>query len=1040
MRHSRESQRLYGITRSKGKMFELDVPVESHIAIPPGSVPEKLFLLTVGTLGDCAAQICLQPDERAELDEQSEQELQFAASFFDAYLSSRFTPALDEDVALLASATYYLANRPGSSLVLARRLDVQSSTLNGLETFVWWALQADWTYYWRTLNGPYGEQLCRLSEAVVQHFVNGTAITEALDGLRELRILCYTNGMPKDLLLIDLAAAILKRRFRSSSWRNLPVFTGISAAQWTPVIQTEGFPKELWPSQMLLGQEGLFSGRSGLIQMPTSAGKTRSVEIVIRSSFLSGRSRLAVVVAPFRALCHEISNSLRSAFANEAITVDEISDALQADYPAGLEELLGGGAMASLSVLVLTPEKLLYILRQEPSLLDCIGLVVYDEGHQFDTGSRGVTYELLLTEISRLLPEAAQTVLISAVIQNADAIGQWLIGDEVGIVRGTGLSPTARSIAFAHWAEAAGQLMFFESGEYANPDYFVPRVIEQHRLQRKKGERTDRVFPEKGNSNDIALHLGLRLVGKGAVAIFCGRKDTAANFMERGVEIYSRGFNVPAPATYSDSEEIERFVVLMQAHFGQDSMAMKAAQLGLFSHHGNTPQGVRLAVEYAMQKGLIRFVACTSTLAQGVNLPIRYLIVSGLYQGTKKIEARDFQNLMGRAGRAGMHTEGMVVFSDPALYASRRRAEDLWKFQGAVDLLDPDGTGPTSSSLLGIILPIALSPGRSLPIEPIELVDVLLGPEDAWDAWARGLAQANIRLKVDHEDVLREMRNRRRLIAALESYLMAHRGDRSFEEFLSEARRIASETLAYSLATEQEQEAVVALFLAVASYVNDLEPDLARQAWLSKTLMSVKAALELETWVDENRVALLAAQTGEDFLKIIWSVLERQVEDKLFTTALPEGYLQDIALLWMAGYSYQNLFRFSIAKHASKPYGKKRTAIKEPDILGFCEGTMGYDCPLIVAAVTQFLFDDQEDEAAKPILQFHKSMKYGLPDPLSVSCFEWGLADRVIAQHVSSTLKKDGYQLEYFDPSLEEYHGLVGHVLTRYPSYFESLI
>ena len=164
------------------------------------------------------------------------------------------------------------------------------------------------------------------------------------------------------------------------------------------------------------------------------------------------------------------------------------------------------------------------------------------------------------------------------------------------------------------------------------------------------------------------------------------------------------------------------------------------------------------------------------------------------------------------------------------------------------------------------------------------------------------------------------------------------------------------------------------------------------------------------------------------------------MEDKLFTTALPEGYLQEIALLWMAGYSYQSLFRFSIANHASKPYGKKRTAIKEPDILGFCEGTVGYDCPLIVAAVTQFLFDDQEDEVAKPILQFHKSMKYGLPDPLSVSCFEWGFADRVIAQHVSSTLKENGYQLEYFDPSLEEYHSLIGHVLTRYPSYFESLI
>ncbi|MCV5778901.1 hypothetical protein OFN45_31825, partial [Escherichia coli] len=50
-------------------------------------------------------------------------------------------------------------------------------------------------------------------------------------------------------------------------------------------------------------------------------------------------------------------------------------------------------------VIILTPEKLLYILRQEPDIVQKAGLVVYDEGHQFDTGSRGVTYELLLTSI-----------------------------------------------------------------------------------------------------------------------------------------------------------------------------------------------------------------------------------------------------------------------------------------------------------------------------------------------------------------------------------------------------------------------------------------------------------------------------------------------------------------------------------------------------------------------------------------------------------------------------------------------------------------
>jgi cytochrome c biogenesis factor len=56
----------------------------------------------------------------------------------------------------------------------------------------------------------------------------------------------------------------------------------------------------------LLGKEGIFSGQSAVIQMPTSAGKTKSTEIIIRSAFMSQRTKIAVVVAPFKALCHEI--------------------------------------------------------------------------------------------------------------------------------------------------------------------------------------------------------------------------------------------------------------------------------------------------------------------------------------------------------------------------------------------------------------------------------------------------------------------------------------------------------------------------------------------------------------------------------------------------------------------------------------------------------------------------------------------------------------------------------------------------------------
>lgn len=76
--------------------------------------------------------------------------------------------------------------------------------------------------------------------------------------------------------------------------------------------------------------------------MPTSAGKTRAIELVIRSAFFSARADLAVVVAPFRALCTEITHFLRGGFSGEDVHLNELSDALQVDYSELFADLLVG--------------------------------------------------------------------------------------------------------------------------------------------------------------------------------------------------------------------------------------------------------------------------------------------------------------------------------------------------------------------------------------------------------------------------------------------------------------------------------------------------------------------------------------------------------------------------------------------------------------------------------------------------------------------------------------------------------------------------
>ena len=1039
MRHEFNSKRLLGITRSKGKMYEFGLSENLHIEIPQGSNPEQLFILTVGTLGDVAAMLS-QVENLTSVPNKVIEELSFSASFFDAFLESRFDQQFDNDTIFLAASAYYLTGRPGSSLVMARKID-DSILEDAIDKMLAWILKSNWTQKIQILHAYLEDQLQHVIDLISQHFASGASTSGIYQSLKLLRDEIYEFGTPRELLFIDIISAVMRIRLNSSAWTTLPRFTGIAAEQWAQSINKKGFPKELWPSQMLLGEAGIFSGASGVVQMPTSAGKTRAIEIIIRSSFISNRTSLAVVVAPFRALCHEIGTTLRHDFKDDNIKVNELTDAMQLDFLNDIAELLGTFEPVSKYLLVVTPEKLLYVLRQTPSLLNSIGLVVYDEGHQFDSGSRGITYELLLTEIKSLLPKTAQTILVSAVIQNADEVGEWLIGEGVKVINGVSLLPTSRSVAFASWLERLGQLFFFESNEYSQHDYFVPRIIEQTKFERLPRQKKDRFFPEKNEPNDIALYLGLKLVPEGAVAIFCGRKDTAAGFAKRVIEIYELGLDIAAPAAVSNQDEIRRMRVLFDENYGQSSAFSRSASLGVFVHNGATPQGIRLSIEYAMQKGLIKFVACTSTLAQGVNLPIRYLIVTSIYQGQEKIKVRDFQNLVGRAGRSGMHTEGLIIFADSDVYDKRRT--ERWKFDSSVQLLFPDRSELTTSSILEIFQPIfSVDEKLSLSIGAEYLLSVLLGGEDSWAYFADEVIRLNQQVRFNKKQIIDDLAKRRKYLHAIESHLMANRGSVDFNEFRSAAERLAKLTLAFHLASEDERQSIVILFTKLADYLNDKEPDTRKQTIYAKTLLGINAAKQVEQWVNQNQANLLLASTNQELLDLVWLLFPSLLSDKFFHTVEPSTLPIEIASRWLNGLSYDAIYQYVLSAGGSKPYGEnRRRQLTLEDVIEFCDNTLSFQCSLLLGAVAEFLFIDVSLLGVDSTFKlFQKALKYGLPDSLSISIYEKGFSDRCVAVKIRDELILKDYQESYWGDSIEFYRSDLQEILNDYPSYFQSVL
>lgn len=863
MKPEQKSQLLLGVTRSKAKMIEYNVPEEHHIKIIQD--PAKLFPISIGLLGDLAATMNRDnPDP--ELLSELRRSLLFSAHFFDSYVQSKLNESLDPYLLLVGASSYYLCDLPGSASVLARKVNADFPDLDayGLENLIFWMLRGDISTYFGGAEGKLGNYIDAVFEALVQFVQNGTGEKEVLNQLRKLRGAVYELGSPRQLLLGDIATALIRKKIQNSCWIALPFYSGLSRDKWQPSIQKKSFIKELWPAQHLLGRADVLKGKSAIVQMPTSAGKTKATELILRSAFLADRVALAIIIAPFRALCHEIKNSLIEAFHNEPTKVDELSDALQTDFE--IAELLGHQ-----QILVVTPEK---------------------------------------------------------------------------------MKPNGKP----------------------NPDF----------------------------GKTVALYLGLRLAPNGSIAIFCGRKSTAASICDKIVDIIERGAPLALPSDFSDTQEVERLRHLHVENLGADAPASQSAAHGIFSHHGNTPHGIRLAVEHAMRNDLVRFVVCTSTLAQGVNLPIRYLIVTSVYQGMERIKVRDFHNLIGRAGRAGMHTEGSILFADPVIYDKRKIRRDKWRWEQVKELLEPSNSEPCISNLLSIFDAIKSDDEKFIiTMEALDFAKAYINDPDEVTQYAARIAAQHGNKGFSRDGIERQVAWRISLICAIESFLLSH-WDES-EDGLSEAdvTRLAEGTLAFFLADDQKKEHIRELFQLLAGNISANITDPARRKIYGRTLYGIRDAQAIEGWVQANVDSLLSIDDETEALDLVWPLLTQHINGGVFTKFDKPEVLKEIAHGWISGRPFNDLLKIIRERKCKMIWGTRRREFKVDHVVDVCEGTLAYEGALLVGALCEFVGASDQKEAEELISKlqlFQKRLKYGLPTETAISLYELGFSDRVVSQ------------------------------------------
>jgi len=419
---------------------------------------------------------------------------------------------------------------------------------------------------------------------------------------------------------------------------------------------------ELWPSQTTALSSGLLSSRdSKVVRMPTSAGKTRVAELAIAHTLVQDVGSKVLYIAPYRALVGEVEESLRSVVADLGYQVSTVLGAYESD---ALEESIAEDA----DLLVVTPEKLDLLLRSSADWLSNVRLIIIDEGHLVSDSSRGIKFEWLVTRLRRGLP-AARFIFLSAVVpdQSLADFATWLKAKQTDIIASDWRPATIR-VGMFEWRQDRGFLTYEPTDDTALLRQFVPAVVRVEDfdiISPASGRILHRKFPDTTSKSHTAAELAIKFSEIGSVLVFCPQRDLAeavGRALETRLE-YALGSDEGLPSYLQTFNP--RAVAVVEEWLGSSHLVARLLRRGIALHHGRLPDAVRKVIEQEVRSRRARILVATNTLAQGVNLPIRTVVIHSCRRRvdgvSQRISTRDYWNIAGRAGRAREETDGTVI-------------------------------------------------------------------------------------------------------------------------------------------------------------------------------------------------------------------------------------------------------------------------------------------------------------------------------------------------------------------------------------------
>ena len=392
------------------------------------------------------------------------------------------------------------------------------------------------------------------------------------------------------------------------------------------------FPAGLNSLQLAaVNEHRLLDGQSLLVVAPTSSGKTFIGEMAAARAVTEGRR--AVFLFPYKALVNEKYDQFTHLYGE---TLGQRVVRCTGDY----QDQTGPFVRGKYDLAVLTYEMFLNLSLANPAVLSQVGLVVVDEAQFITDPGRGITVELLLTNLlaARERGVSPQILALSAVIGDLNDFDSWLGTSQ--------LVTDARPVPLTEGVlDRTGTFQYLSPDGRPGTEQLIPRsAIVQRR--------------EKASAQDVIVPLVKQLLAKNEaerVIVFRNQRGPA-----EGCAAYlAKDAGLPA------ATEVLKQLPSSDPS-GASATLRECLEGGTAFHNSNLSRDDRELVERAFRDpvGGVRVLAATTTVAAGINTPASTVIIAEqefIGEDGRPFTIAEYKNMAGRAGRLGFKEEGRSI-------------------------------------------------------------------------------------------------------------------------------------------------------------------------------------------------------------------------------------------------------------------------------------------------------------------------------------------------------------------------------------------